>query len=453
VRAPYDQSHTPMTAFGMAAVAWLVGLAIYQQDGFYSRPGLLLVTAAIAVCGGTIFFRRQTFAERARPRLMIIGLTGALLVQVLLLTAAPVPPLAKLAIGLVGAMALLQVLDLKRWRLRIFALTLAAFVVVASAVFLAVASHPQIDVFMFQQVSANGLLHGANPYAIRFPNLYRASTPVYGPGVVDAATNTLTFGLPYPPLSLLLVLPAYVLAGDCRFADVVAIAFAAGLVAAVRPGRWNGLVAASFLLTPEVFYLVEGSWTEALMALTFSFVMFSALRWKAALPWALGLFFATKQTSVLAVPLVWILLDGPDRLRQYAVLMTKAALLALALTGPFFLWNPSAFWRSVVVYQFIQPQRLDALSHLVWMHYRLPGYDIVRWTPFALLVPATAFALWRTERSPAGFAAALTLVNLVFVAFNKQAFCNYYYFVIATALWAAAADDSPPAPAPIRNVA
>jgi hypothetical protein len=33
----------------------------------------------------------------------------------------------------------------------------------------------------------------------------------------------------------------------------------------------------------------------------------------------------------------------------------------------------------------------------------------------------------------------MTLVGLAFFAFNKQAFCNYYYFVIATACWAVAA--------------
>jgi hypothetical protein len=31
------------------------------------------------------------------------------------------------------------------------------------------------------------------------------------------------------------------------------------------------------------------------------------------------------------------------------------------------------------------------------------------------------------------------VVFLLFFAFNKQAFCNYYYFEIATACWAAVA--------------
>jgi hypothetical protein len=33
----------------------------------------------------------------------------------------------------------------------------------------------------------------------------------------------------------------------------------------------------------------------------------------------------------------------------------------------------------------------------------------------------------------------VALVHLLFFAFNKQAFANYYYFVIATACWSIAA--------------
>ena len=55
------------------------------------------------------------------------------------------------------------------------------------------------------------------------------------------------------------------------------------------------------------------------------------------------------------------------------------------------------------------------------------------------MVPAIALALWRCPRTPAGFAAAVTVVYLTFFAFNKQAFANYYYFVVVTACWATAA--------------
>jgi hypothetical protein len=52
---------------------------------------------------------------------------------------------------------------------------------------------------------------------------------------------------------------------------------------------------------------------------------------------------------------------------------------------------------------------------------------------------AIALALWRAPRTPAGFAAASALVFLVFFAFNKQAFTNYYSLVIGALCTAAAA--------------
>jgi hypothetical protein len=46
-------------------------------------------------------------------------------------------------------------------------------------------------------------------------------------------------------------------------------------------------------------------------------------------------------------------------------------------------------------------------------------------------------ALRRAPRSPAGFATAAAVTYLAFFAFNKQAFCNYYSFVVAALCCAA----------------
>jgi hypothetical protein len=50
--------------------------------------------------------------------------------------------------------------------------------------------------------------------------------------------------------------------------------------------------------------------------------------------------------------------------------------------------------------------------------------------PFVVLAAATALVLWRCRRTAAGFAAGTALLFFGFFAFNKQAFANYYYFVI-----------------------
>ena len=43
---------------------------------------------------------------------------------------------------------------------------------------------------------------------------------------------------------------------------------------------------------------------------------------------------------------------------------------------------------------------------------------------------AVGLALWRLPRTPAGFSAAIATTFFAFFLFNKQAFCNYYFFVV-----------------------
>jgi 4-amino-4-deoxy-L-arabinose transferase-like glycosyltransferase len=57
---------------------------------------------------------------------------------------------------------------------------------------------------------------------------------------------------------------------------------------------------------------------------------------------------------------------------------------------------------------------------------------------FLVALGGGALALWRAPRSPHGFALGVALVLGLFFAFNKQAFANYYYFVIGALCVAAA---------------
>src|SRR5206468_6120482 len=144
-----------------------------------------------------------------------------------------------------------------------------------------------------------------------------------------------------------------------------------------------------------------------------------------------------KQYLILALLPIFLLLPRPIRPRPTITLLAIAAFIATGVTLPFALWNLSAFIRSTWTVQQIAPFRTDALSFLVW-HFQRTGVPPGTWLAFAAAIPATALALWRAPRGPAGFAAALALIFLVFIAFNKQAFANYYYFVLATC-WAAVA--------------
>lgn len=423
----------------MAAVACLAGRAIHLNDGYYTVSALCLITAAIVVCAVVTLLPPTELLESLPVVIPIVFVACAVVAESVMLMKST--PVAQWGIAAVAVLGLLQACRLGKFRLPLIGMTLAVFCVVASIVFPRVVL-PPIDVLVFQQMGAEGLLHGENPYTPRYPNVYRPDQPFYGPGVVGAG-NHLTVGLPYPPLSLLFTLPAYVLGGDIRYADVAAIAAAALLMVMFRPCRWTGLIAMLFLLTPRVLFVIEQSWTEALFVSTFALVMVCALRWKPALPYALGLFFATKQYAVLTLPFISFLASPEDGWASIGRLIGKAMLVAAAITLPFFVWDPQAFWRAVVQFQFMQPLRMDALSYLPLVKSMLPRFPLLEWMPFIALVPTIGVVLWRCPRTPAYFAGATTLLSLVFFAFSKQAFCNYYYYVIATACCAAAAADAP----------
>jgi hypothetical protein len=173
--------------------------------------------------------------------------------------------------------------------------------------------------------------------------------------------------------------------------------------------------------------------------------MFCACRWRAGLPYALGLFLCTKQYAILALPLAPLL---AQRRGESGKIILKAILVAAVINLPFFLWDSSAFWRSVVVFQFKQPFRPDAVSYAALIWRRVNGYELPFWVSLAAALGTCVEGWRRGVRSPAGFAAAVTLVLLVFISLSKQAFVNYYYFTIASAWWAVAAKGPRELPGP-----
>ena len=96
----------------------------------------------------------------------------------------------------------------------------------------------------------------------------------------------------------------------------------------------------------------------------------------------------------------------------------------------------------MVEFQFLQPFRIDSLSYLAW-YARITGSQPAAWVGFAAMLAAMVLVLWRAPRTPAGFAAGGATILFAFFAFNKQAFCNYY-FVVLGALWCAVAAETRP---------
>jgi hypothetical protein len=298
---------------------------------------------------------------------------------------------------------------------------------------------PHIDVYAWHVEALQALGRGVNPYAITMPDIYGHDL-FYGPGLL--VNGRVQVGFPYPPLSLLVAGAGYVLGGDYRFSNLVAMGLAALLMGHCRPGRWSAVAAAVFLFTPRTFFVLEQGWTDTYVALLLAFTVWCACRAPRMLPVALGLLFAIKHYMVLATPLVVLLHPGASPWRATVRTLLKAAALAAVITLPFAVLDPVAFFQDLIGFQLRQPFRTESLSYLAWWNQHM-GVRPPSWLGFAAVIPTIGLALWRAPRTPAGFALSVGLTFMVFFAFSKQAFCNYYYFIVATLCAALAAWNAP----------
>jgi hypothetical protein len=308
----------------------------------------------------------------------------------------------------------------------------------AVSLFIAAVTQPvTYDVVEFQRIGAAAILEGRNPYNVRYPDIYppEISNQVYGAGI--SVDGTLTKGFPYPPTSLIPVVPAQAL-GDVRVAHRIAITVLALLVAVI--GRWAlvGRVAAVLvLLAPNVFNLPVGGWTEPFLAVALAGSVWFFRAGRRSAPFLLGLFLSLKQYTALFLPIVPLLVGAErgsnwlDRTNLRRMALGVSPWLAFTLV--FVAWDAPAFFQSVIVWQFEQPFRPDSLSLLVW------AVNTFGWPPPAVYAVAPLIgglmagmaALARAERSPSGFAMSAAFVMMCFLLLSKQAFANYYFFVVA----------------------
>jgi hypothetical protein len=296
-----------------------------------------------------------------------------------------------------------------------------------------VAGDPLCDVFTFTKHAVDGLLQGQNPYAIHYPLIYRPAMAqaFYPPGVV--VNGEVTAGYSYPPLVLLLFLPAHLL-GDPRWALIAAMLGTAALLIAIAPGRMGLLLAMIYLYSPRNIYMVGQGWVEPFCGFFAVGFVWSFCRGSKWAPYWLGAFLASKQFCALMLPLAWLTLPATRR----PAFLLRALGFAMVITLPFFLWNPGAFWEAIVTFHFRNPLRLDALS-LAVDAYREWGVILPPAFCFTLALAAT----WVVSRGSAPgilrFLAGGAVVWLLFFVTAKQAFCNYYYLVIVFLCAAASA--------------
>ncbi len=436
----------------MAIAAVAVGLAIQANDGEYGRRGLLLI--ALALAAATAAVARLAIWSRPLSRGALLNILYAVLaVQGLaLLLAWPAvgvtrqrtAQLMAIRLGRLAAAGLVvwsrakSPAAQKLWfaGFLLVSLVLGVWIVHASP-------RPFIDVWVFQQDAAKELLEGHNPYAMTYPDIYHSTAPgaqsVYGEGL--SVNDRLQFGFPYLPVSLFLGTGAYAVAGDHRYAQVMSLVVAGLLIGYSRAGRISKLAGAMLLSSPRVYFVIGRAWTEPFAILMLAATIFCASRKSRWTGVMLGLTWATKQYLVLVAPVSFLLLGKEWTWKQWGKLLIVSSIVAAAVTGPFAIWDFHAFWKSVVTVQQLAPLRKDALSVVNYLGLKpAEGWVAVLLAGVAA-AGGLALSAWRAARKPAGFAAAVSLINLGFFVFNKQAFCNYYFFVIGAMCCAVGAAD------------
>jgi hypothetical protein len=341
-------------------------------------------------------------------------LTGALILMVLAMTK---PDRA------------LHVISFDRGPLRfVFFVGLIAFLLVGGARNRSKRANaePIIDVLTYQRDGVHALLDGTDPYVVTHADPYPPELHYYNKNF--ASNGRILVGYPYLPLSLLCVVPGYLM-GDVRDSDLVAVVLTALLI------FWMGENVASFLAGilllagPRTPTVIANGWTECIMVLTLAFVVYCAMHHPRWLPVALGLFLASKQYSLLAVPVVPFLLPEYSW-KKSAKLLLQAVSVAAAITLPFALWNLTAFWHDVVLFHISQPFRPDSLSYSALL-FRSGVGEVPVLAVVVAIACSLALVLRYAPRNPGGFACAVAFLTAAFVVFNKQAFLNYYFFVTA----------------------
>ncbi|MCA1827456.1 MAG: hypothetical protein LC689_11040 [Myxococcales bacterium] len=252
-----------------AVAAVLIGAALQLSSGMYDARALALVTAAtlLAVAaafgdtrwGHSIGTLIRDTRKRVSPFILGAACAGGLVVHFFFNPTFYGDP-RKLesfhwfaVVGLVLLSAYLC-LHLRASFIRArFLLLLACFAMMGIAV-LRASPRPWIDVWYLQQGAADALWHGYDPYSVSYPNIYgRMANVSYPP---ELLVNGRLFSFCYPPLTILVDLPARLLFGDIRYASLGLMIFSAWAIARLARGAEGELAALFILFQPRTFFVL-----------------------------------------------------------------------------------------------------------------------------------------------------------------------------------------------------
>lgn len=270
---------------------------------------------------------------------------------------------------------------------------------------------PHIDVYYVLDGATEYLLQGINPYNAEYPDIYGGAlgyTPdfVYWPGLL------------YPAILMKL------LHWDVRYTHVFSLMATVLLFCRFYPqyARFSAL----WLMMPIGFFVLEQTWLDTLM-LPYVLLLIVGIK-RQSLPMtaiSLGYLAASRQTNLVLFAIILAYL-WKNRAFLFKVCFW-AALVAIALFAPFWLWNFPAFIETTVLQVLQYRPSWDSLSWASWL---LANYQIVLPANLLLLITLGlgVFSGYRA-RTIERLMLSILIIHLFFLLTLKQAYCNYYYYV------------------------
>lgn len=423
---------TPGAVWMMVASIVLIGVGTManQQDAATIMVTLATAAAALAILDPSTHVLRGISLSAVRLLFPVAIAVQAIVTPTRSVVQGPYV----LGLLVLAALAVHAVLD-NRWaRYEVPMIAGAYFGLMCWMI--AIAPLPDIDVYVFQQEGAEALLRGENPFAMTFSIEVPGPDPTYSAEVVTE--GKLNFGFIYPPLSLLLALPGYLVAGDYRYGSALALSIGVVLIARSGWGRTSIAAAMILLFSPITQQVIYWGWTDPFVIMLLGLTAYSTLRATSLTPWAVGLLAASKQYMLLLLPLGAILQRFERHVaRRWVVVPTVVVVLTVL---PFLLWDAGSFIYSTVTMHLLQPFREDSYS-LPALIARSGGPELPSVVSVLAALGAMALIVWRGSRSVAGVIGGSGFVLMVFFVLAKQAFLHYYYLAAALLACAVALAD------------
>ncbi len=442
-RSTFSPSHARFLAASMC-----IGVAVEISDGHYSLPALLAVAIALALVA--VHWARRMLRpteedaagdSRAPMLLVAAGVIAMLWLAMnderLVLYAVRPWRLTIVALCTMGIAVASYVPAILRGTAENQDFRHVRFAVILACVFaggvdtIRASPIPAVDVWVVEMDGADALMHGKNPFAVV--------------SVKSTAPNHAGPNSPYvyTPLQLFITTPAKAIAGDIRYAMLVAILvagcamrFATRRVWEDGPSFAEDAPALCYFATPKLFFILEQAWTEPVSVMFVSLVVAAhAAKRPLATSILLGLAFATKQSMIWMIPIACTALSLS--LAQIAVAFGVAA----ATIAPFAFADFHALKFAQLDYLKLLPPRDDGLTLRTAM-LDLFDIEIPGAIGFGLAAIASAASAWRFRGRASELLPCTVFALLVFFFFNKYAFANYYFLTIGLSALVATLPDS-----------